>query len=457
MGNFIHNGELEALENDLNSFDPEVRKNVLNSLITRSRQERVISDNVNLHLHSFYSYNAENWSPSRIAWECAKKGLFAAGIVDFDVIDGQQEFIRAGELLKLRTSIGLETRSFMTEYADKEIDSPGEPGVSYILAGGFMSEIPTGSPQAVFLQYLRSNSESRNLALIDRINAHVPDIAIDYPTHVLPLTPSGNATERHIIKAYILQSEYVFKDAEKCVKFWQELLERSTDEVKKLFQNRASLEELVRSKLAKRGGVGYIQPGPDTFPKTEEFFAWAKQCDAIPMDSWLDGSSEGESDGKALLECSRSKGAQALNLIPDRNWNISDPALKKAKTSRLAEIIEIAESMHMPLHIGTEMNKAGLPFVDDLNGPVLRSYKDIFIKGAQVFAGHSILSRFAKFSYAGEKSSNTFGDDILSKNHFFSSVGALPPLDAILTEKLAAMDYEKAFGCIQDAVQVGKW
>lgn len=457
MRNLIQNGELEALENDLSSFDPEVRKNTLRTLSEHGMQEPLSSDNVNLHLHSFYSYNAKSWSPSRIAWECAKKGLYAAGIVDFDVIDGQQEFIIAGEMLKLRTSVDLETRSFMTEYADREIDSPGEPGVSYILAGGFVKNILTGSRQDDFLKYLRDNSESRNLALIDRINAHIPDIAIDYSKHVLPLTPSGNATERHIVIAYILRSEYIFPDPEKCQAFWQEVLGKSEEEVIKLFQNRAALEELVRSKLAKRGGVGYVQPGPETFPKTEDFFAWAKDCDAIPMDSWLDGSSEGESDGRALLECSRYKGAYALNLIPDRNWNISDPEMKKIKTNRLAEIIEIADRMHFPLHIGTEMNKAGLPFVDDLNGPVLRSYKDVFIKGAQIFAGHVVLTRFAGFPYAGDRASDTFGNNLAGKNEFYSAVGALSPPDLKLSEKLASMGEEKAFGYIREACRAGRW
>ena len=27
--------------------------------------------NVNMHLHSHFSFNAENWSPTRIAEECA--------------------------------------------------------------------------------------------------------------------------------------------------------------------------------------------------------------------------------------------------------------------------------------------------------------------------------------------------------------------------------------------------
>ena len=49
-------------------------------------------ENVNLHFHSFYSYNAEYWSPTRIAWESKKKALYASGIIDFDVLSGLEEF-----------------------------------------------------------------------------------------------------------------------------------------------------------------------------------------------------------------------------------------------------------------------------------------------------------------------------------------------------------------------------
>ena len=44
--------------------------------------------NLNLHFHSFFSYNAEGFSPSHIAWEARKAGLYAAGLCDFDVLDG---------------------------------------------------------------------------------------------------------------------------------------------------------------------------------------------------------------------------------------------------------------------------------------------------------------------------------------------------------------------------------
>ncbi|MGF1638866.1 MAG: hypothetical protein ACFCUU_17460 [Cyclobacteriaceae bacterium] len=447
----------QVLKDRLKSFDADERRRALIELVRIGKSIHKSSENVNMHLHSFFSYNAENWSPTRIAWECAQKGLYAAGIVDFDVLDGQEEFIQVGELLGLRTSVGLETRAFLTEYLDKVIDSPGEPGVSYILAGGFVKELANDSPQAKTLASYKETSTNRNLALIDRINPHVPDIAIDYSIDVLPLTPSGNATERHIISAYVSKAQQAFPDAQVLKNFWAELLNKTANEMDDLLKNRAALEELVRAKFAKRGGFGYVQPTSETFPKVEEFFQWAQQCGAIPMESWLDGTSEGESDGKALLECSKAKGACALNLIPDRNWNISNPETKAMKMANLKDIINIANSMDMPIHIGTEMNKAGLPFVDDLNGAALKPFKETIIKGASIFIGHAVLARYADFFYAGQKAQEMFGSSVKNKNDFFSAVGVLPPLSSNTAYKLKEYGEEKAFTEINDALKKGKW
>ena len=51
---------------------------------------------VNLHAHTFFSYNAYGYSPSKFAWLARKAGLAVAGIVDFDVLDGVDEFSMRG-------------------------------------------------------------------------------------------------------------------------------------------------------------------------------------------------------------------------------------------------------------------------------------------------------------------------------------------------------------------------
>src|SRR5690606_7665196 len=247
------------------------------------------------------------------------------------------------------------------------------------------------------LQFLKRKSETRSRDMVDRINAAVPDIAIDFDDVLRTRTPGGYATERHFVSAYIAKIKERFSAPGQAPAYLSGLLAIPGDAASALWGNLPSLEEKIRGKLMKRGGYGYVQPGPETFPPVGEVYAWVKACGAVPMDSWLDGTSAGESRARELLECNRSLGARALNVIPDRNWNVKDPADRQRKLENLKKIIELAGEFHMPIHIGTEGNKIGLPFVDDLGGADLNPYKSVFVSGARVLIGHAVLARFADF------------------------------------------------------------
>jgi hypothetical protein len=110
----------------------------------------------------------------------------------------------------------------------------------------------------------------------------------------------------------------------------------------------------------------------------------------------------------------------------------------------------------MPVHIGTEMNKKGLPFADDLNGADLKPYKKVFVEGAKVVVGHTLLGRFAGFNYLGDESESEF-KNLKMKNEFFASVGALPAITKNISEKLKNAGKRKAFGLISDSAKKGKW
>ncbi len=442
--------------NKLNSFSADERLTELKKIVDSHPEFPVAGENVNMHLHTFFSFNAENFSPTRIALEAKLHGLYAAGIIDFDVLDGKNEFLNAGEMLGLRTNVGVETRTFNTDFSDKEIDSPGEPGVSYVAGSGFAKDFPDDSVQSKKLAEYRENSAKRNLALIDRINPNVPDIAIDYEKNVLPLAPSGNATERHIIRAYIISADKKIIDIEKRTNFWEKVLDKSQPEIITLFFDLPEMENVVRAKFAKKGGFGYVQPSINTFPLIDDFFSFVKSCSAIPMESWLDGTSEGESNPQKLLESSVAKGAEALNIIPDRNWNIADEKIKAIKVANLREVVKTAVAMNLPLNIGTEMNKKGQPIVDDLQGEILKEFKNVFLSGAKIMVGHTILTRFADFDYCGEKASAEFNDKN-DKNNFFESVGALPPLTLEIADKLRKLNNESAFNLIADSAKQTKW
>ena len=170
------------------------------------------------------------------------------------------------------------------------------------------------------------------------------------------------------------------------------------------------------------------------------------------MITWLDGTSAGERDGRAMLECMQAKGAAAVNIIPDRNWNISKPETRAIKTANLKALVEAADGLNLPINIGTEMNKAGLPFADDLAGPALNPYQRTFVQGARIMVGHTVLFRYADFSYVGEAAAAEF-KDVGAKNGFFEAVGALPPLGEKVARDLGDMGPEEALNWFRRQVK----
>ncbi|MFA6931070.1 MAG: hypothetical protein WCT05_12145, partial [Lentisphaeria bacterium] len=414
------------------------------------------SEDMNMHLHTFFSYNGEGWSPSRVAFEMKKLGLYSVAICDFDVLQGLEEFLAAADLLQLRSAVAFESRVFFREYADQEINSPGEPGVFYFMGMGFVKQPAKGSKAASIFNEMLSQSHVRNRDLIRRINAHLAPLALDYKNDVLPLTPNGNATERHMVQAFYQKALTQFGDMDKAVEFWTHTLKANPQEMNEKSKNSNTFQEFLRSKLMKRGGLGYEQPTPKTFPGLDTVIAMIRDCRAIPMSAWLDGGLPGEQNPRQQLECLLSKKVEAVNIIPDRNWNFKDPAVQKQKIAELDRYITAAQALNLPINIGTEGNKPGQRLVDDLNADALARYRPIFLQGAQIMVGHTRLLRFADFSYIDDAAQNLFPKR-QQRNEFFAAVGALPAPNQATLQTLTVMQPEKAFAFLSDCARKQSW
>ena len=317
------------------------------------------------------------------------------GIVDFDVLDGVEEFLSTCERLGERGSAGMETRVYIPEFATREINSPGEPGVFYYMGIGFTSnQVPANV--APILANMRLHAEQRNRLMMDRINVYLSPVMVDYDRDVLPLTPAGNATERHILIVYM---QAVAQRIAEPASFWAEKLQLPEEQVKAQMEDISKFQNTIRSKLMKRGGVGYAQPGPGTFPTVEEVNQLITACGALPCAAWLDGTSAGEQAMEELLELLLAKGVVALNIIPDRNWNISDPEVRRVKVRNLYQVVAMAQKLDLPLNIGTEMNTPGQKLIDDFDAPELAPLCQAFLDGADFIYGHTIMQRSLGLGY----------------------------------------------------------
>ena len=417
---------LAELEARLNDFSAPVRAQALAELADHARRGEVQlaaeAEVVNLHCHTFFSFNAYGYSPTALAWLARRRGFRALGIVDFDVFDGVDEFLEACEKIGVRGSAGLETRVFFPEFATREINSPGEPGIYYSMGIGLTS---SQAPVAVapILADMRRRAEARNREMVERLNRHLAPVAVDYDRDVLPLTPGGNATERHMLVAYTRAAACSFADP---APFWAEKLALTLEQVAAQIGEAPKFQNLVRARLMKRGGVGYAQPGPQSFPVVEDVNLLMTACGALPCATWLDGTSAGEQAMEEQLNLLIGKGAAALNIIPDRNWNVADPETRRAKAHKLYQVVELAGRLDLPLNVGTEMNSYGQKLVDDFDGPELAPVRSAFLAGADFIYGHTRLQRAAGLGYQSEWA-RAHLPTRRERNAFYAQVGRLTP------------------------------
>jgi hypothetical protein len=413
---------IEELEQKLDSFDPAERKESLLALCEKAAKGQIElpapGTDVNLHCHTFFSYNTYGYSPSKFAWLARKAGLAVAGVVDFDVLDALKEFLDACKLLNLKGCAGLETRVFVPEFADKVINSPGEPGISYHMGVGLPSASLKGE-QKEFLLNLRKTAQKRNHDLMGRVNRHLQPVELDYEQDVLTLTPSGNATERHMCLAYARKAAEIFEKPEELAGFWSEKLGVEV-EPSQMPEGRELLNA-IRSKTMKRGGVGYVLPDKGSFPRMADTNSFILAAGGIPVHTWLDGTSDGEKAMEELLEVAMSTGAAALNVIPDRNYTPGSPG---EKLNNLYKVVELAEKLHLPVVVGTEMNSPGQKFVDDFTSEELKPLVPVFLKGAHIVYAHSVLQRRCGLGYASAWAARSF-ENVAEKNRFFEQLGRL--------------------------------
>jgi hypothetical protein len=417
---------ITSLETRLNDFDPRVRAAALSELCAAAHGKAIgpqpETDLVNMHCHSFFSFNAYGHSPTSLSWLGRQTGLRAMGIVDFDVLDGVDEFLDACDVVGLRGSAGIETRVFIPDYADQEINSPGEPGVCYHMGIGLTRSIPPDSV-APILEDLGRRAGERNREMVSRINEALHPVAIDYRRDVLPLTPAGHPSERHVVVAYLRAAERTVADA---AAFWAGRLGVERAEVAALMPDAPALQNLIRARLMKRGGPGYIEPASQWYASLWAFHELIVACGGLPCAAWLNGTSPVEQRIEDWLGFLIGEGVMALNIIPDRNWNIADPQVRLDRVRALYRVVELAQELALPLNIGTEMNSYGQRVVDDLASAELLPVRQAFLDGAFFVYGHTVLERAAGMGGQSEWA-RTALPDRRQRNAFYTQAGHLVP------------------------------
>lgn len=182
----------------------EARLAALSAIATKAKLPPADPRYINNHIHTTYSFSP--YSPTAAVYFARAAGLCTAGIMDHDSIGGAKEFLEAGDILGVPTTIGMECRVSMagTPLEHRTTNNPDQAGVSYTT----MHAVPHGKIDVLQQAFapLREKRNTRNRLMTEKIDAMLSPhgIRLDFDADVLPLSQyadGGSVTERHLMYA----------------------------------------------------------------------------------------------------------------------------------------------------------------------------------------------------------------------------------------------------------------
>ena len=191
-----------AILEKLNAPTKQERLSNLAAILPETVFPPAVPQYINNHIHTTYSFSP--YSPTAAVYAARAEGLCTAGIIDHDSISGAEEFLEAAKMIGMPVTIGMECRVSMdgTRLEGLRTNNPDQVGVSYMT----IQSVPhdkIGRLTAFFRPYRQARHE-RNRKMVEKINALLPEAALNYDADVLPLSQAheeGGVTERHLMYA----------------------------------------------------------------------------------------------------------------------------------------------------------------------------------------------------------------------------------------------------------------
>lgn len=326
--------------NGLNGSSRDTRLDSLKHLMQAVKagkiNEPVSGEDVNNHIHTTYSFSP--YSPTKAVWMAYMSGLCTAGIMDHDSIGGAEEFIEAGRIAGMETTIGVECRADFsgTPLNGRRINNPDQKSVAYVALHG----IPHTQVQRVkefFKPFLKAR-DLRNRRMAGKINEIVSPygLAIDYDKDVVPLSmypEGGSITERHLLFALSARMAEVFGKGAPLVVFLREKL--GLDIKKKLEgylmdeNNEHYLYDLLGVLKSDMVPLFYID-ATEECPDVRDFIDFSKSIGAVSAYAYLGDVGESVTGDKKsqkfeddyideLFEVLKDLGFNAVTYMPSRN------------------------------------------------------------------------------------------------------------------------------------------
>lgn len=325
---------------DLNHNDVNIRLDSLKKLmegINCGDIARPKSGNdVNNHIHTTYSFSP--YSPTKALWMAYNAGLTTAGIMDHDSISGAKEFIEAGKIIGMATTIGIECRVDFskTPLNGRRINNPDQKSVVYMALHG-VPHTQIDRVKSYFTPYTAERNR-RNRLMVERINEILKpfDVVLDFNKDVVPLSNSsegGSITERHILFGLSLKLVEKFGKGTSLVDFLKNRLKiKLSTKVENYLMddgNKFYEYDLLGALKSDMVSMFYIDATSEC-PDVREVIALADEVGAISAYAYLGDVGDSVTGDKKsqkfeddyielLFEVIKDLGFNAVTYMPSRN------------------------------------------------------------------------------------------------------------------------------------------
>lgn len=399
----------------LNDDDREIRLDSLRKLKDAMDRGNIPKGKdrgyVNNHIHTTYSFSP--YSPTKALWMAYNSGLTTAGIMDHDSISGAREFIEAGRIIGMATTVGVECRVDFsgTPLNGRRINNPDQNSIAYMALHG-IPHTEIDRVKDFFSPYILERNK-RNRLMVDNINEIFRPFGLDlnFDQDVLPLSQyhdGGSVTERHLLFALSQKLVQFFGRGQKLVDF---LIDELGIDVKSNVQKylldennefyEYDLLGLLKSDLVEKIYIDAIAECPDV----KKVIAFSKEIGAISAYAYLgDVGNSVTGDKKTqkfeddyldlLFEVIKDLGFDAITYMPTRNT--MDQLKRVKELSTKYRFFEIS---------GEDINSPRQSFIcEALNNPLFEN----LIDSTWALIGHEIAA-------TGNLSEGMFSNSILNE------------------------------------------
>ena len=353
---------------------------------------------VNGHLHSPYSFSA--FTDLEQMFEMAtNENIKVLGINDFNTTDGYAEFFKLALKYKIFPIFNIE---FMGMSGDEQvngirINDPNNPGRTYFSGKGLRYPAQPDKENKKILNSIVNESFCQVEEMISKLNDFLQQIGSDIRIGIDEIREKWAkelVRERHIAKALRIKIFEEFSTDKKRKIFLEKLFKNIVPQ--SLLDDVPALENEIRARLLKKGGVAYAKENEEAFPEIEKVIEIIVNAGGIPcypvlLDDKNGNYTEYESDPVKLLEKLNEKNVSSIELIPGRN-----------DFNKLKEFVLFFDKNGFVITLGTEHNTPAVEpvTVSCREGKALdRELAFISYRGASVIAAHQYLHARGREGY----------------------------------------------------------